>query len=299
VTNQKERGGALPPHRTRRISLTKTQLRTELGAELLSLCESVTADGTVTPDEAQALRQWLDDSQGIDLPAASYMREVVARAIADGQITREECREVYRAVEAVLPPEVRRTAVANRRGVEAAKKAQARAAREQERLERQRNAPIASANFMVAGCRYEGRPGIIARHANAGDPVRLSRDVGNRFSTHAIGVQLEGGQQIGFVPEEIATELAPELDAGARCAAYMTKILTGGRSPIPVVQARLYAADSTIDVDELAGRLRHSREQGSTSAQPPRSRVLPGQSWRVWLAIAVAVVVLAGVAMLL
>ena len=62
VADEQERAGLLPPHRTRRISLTKTQLRTELGAELLSLCESVTADGKLTPEEAQALRQWLDDS---------------------------------------------------------------------------------------------------------------------------------------------------------------------------------------------------------------------------------------------
>lgn len=223
----------LPPHRTRRISLTKTQLRTELGAELLSLCESITADGRLAPQEAQGLREWLDEAAEAELPAASYLRDVVERVLADGTITPEESREVYRAVEAVLPPEVRRQATAARRDVEAAERDEARAAREREREERRRDVQLASANFMVAGVRHEGRPAVIQRYAKGGDPVRLFRDRGNRYSLFAIAVQLENGKQIGFVPEEDAQRLAPLLDEGAKCAAYVTKILTGGRSPIP------------------------------------------------------------------
>lgn len=242
----------LPPHRTQRISLTKSQLRTELGAELLSLCESVTADGKLLPEELTALRQWLDDSADADLPAATYLREVIARVIADGQVTADEYRELYRALETVLPPEVRRQAAAARTEVEAGERAQEKVEREQQREERRRDLPITSANFMVAGCRYEGRPDVIARHARVGGLVRLVRDRGNRHSENAIAVKLENGRQIGFVPEVDAEGLAPLMDEGAKCAAYMTKILSGGRSPIPVVQARFYRADSTVDVDELA-----------------------------------------------
>ena len=61
----------LPLHRTRRISLTKAQLRTELGAELLSLCQSATADGAIAPEETQGLREWLDEAAAAELPAAS------------------------------------------------------------------------------------------------------------------------------------------------------------------------------------------------------------------------------------
>jgi hypothetical protein len=244
------------PDRPKRISLTKTQLRTELGAELLSLCESITADGKLVTQEVEALRLWLDDSVKLDLPAAKHLRGVVERVIADGQITREECREVYHAVEAVLPPEVRRVAAAARRSIEATEREAAKAerdgARERNRQERQRNVQIASANFMVAGCRYEGRPAIIAAYAEPGDPVRLRRDRENRHSQNAISIDLENGRQIGFVPEEDATELAPLIDDRAKCVAYMTKILSGGRSPIPVVQVRLYPADTTLDVDGLS-----------------------------------------------
>ena len=166
----------LPPHRTRRVSLSKAQLRTELGAELLSLCESATADGKVAPEEAQGLREWLDEATAAELPAASYLREVIERVLADGQITPEECREVYQAIEAVLPPEVRRQAAAARREVEAAERDALKGIREQEREERRRDVQTAAANFMVAGVRHEGRSEIIGRHANVGDPVRLVRD---------------------------------------------------------------------------------------------------------------------------
>lgn len=289
----------LPPHRTRRISLTKAQLRTELGAELLSLCESITADGKLAPEEAQGLREWLDEADDAELPAASYLREVVERVLADGKITPEESREVYRAVEAVLPPEVRRQAAAARREIETAERDEAKAARDQEREkereERRRDVQLASANFMVAGVRHEGRGEVIARYANAGDPVRLVRDRGNRFSRFAIAVQLDNGKQIGFVPEEDAQRLAPFLDQGAKCVAFMTKILGSGRTPIPVVQTRLYRADSTVDVESMASGSRvHVVDLSGNEVPAERSRSTRRKrsSLSTWLWLAAIVVLL-------
>lgn len=286
----------LPPHRTRRISLTKAQLRTELGAELLSLCESVTADGRLAPEEAEGLREWLDEAaDAVDLPAASHLREVVERVLADGKITSDECREVYRAIEAVLPPEVRRQAAAARKEIEAAEREEAKAAREQEREERRRDVQIAAANFMVAGVRHEGRGDVIAQYANVGDPVRLSRDRGNRHSRFAIAVQLENGKQIGFVPEEDAQRLAPFLDQGAKCAAWMTKILGSGRVPIPVVQTKLYRPESTVDVDQISRSFR-TRTVDIEGNDLPRERPAPGPkeggSLPSWIWIAAIIVLL-------
>ena len=59
----------LPTYLTRGIALSKAQLRTSLGAELLSLCRSVTADGRLEPEELTALRQWLDHAAAADMPA--------------------------------------------------------------------------------------------------------------------------------------------------------------------------------------------------------------------------------------
>jgi hypothetical protein len=112
----------LPTYLTRGIALSKSQLRTSLGTELLSLCRSVTADGRLAPEELTALRQWLDHAEAADMPALGHLRLVIVRVLADGRITPEEYQDVYRAVESVLPFEDRQHAVAARLQVEAAEK---------------------------------------------------------------------------------------------------------------------------------------------------------------------------------
>jgi hypothetical protein len=79
-----------------------------------------------------------------------------------------------------------------------------------------------------------------------GDRAYLVRDRGNRFSKNAVEVRLHNGVQAGYVPEEIAIELAPLLDQGLPHTGVLTKVLTGGRTPIPVMQARLFRVDAGI-----------------------------------------------------
>jgi hypothetical protein len=112
----------LPSYLTRGIALSKAQLRTSLGTELLSLCRSFTADGRLAPEELTALRQWLDHAEVADMPALRHLRLVIERVLADGRITPEEYQDLYRAVESVLPFEDRQRAVAARLQVEAAEK---------------------------------------------------------------------------------------------------------------------------------------------------------------------------------
>jgi HIRAN domain len=59
----------------------------------------------------------------------------------------------------------------------------------------------------VAGVRH--RP---EAPASPGQPLELRRDPGNEHDANAIEV-LAGGEVVGFVPRELAAELAPELDA--------------------------------------------------------------------------------------
>jgi hypothetical protein len=112
----------LPTYLTRGIALSKAQLRTSLGNDLLSLCRSVTADGRLAPEELADLRQWLDHAEAADMPALRHLRLVIERVLADGRITPEEYQDLYRAVESVLPFEDRQRAVAARLQVEAAEK---------------------------------------------------------------------------------------------------------------------------------------------------------------------------------
>lgn len=243
----------MPPGQPRkpRLSLTKSQLQTGVGAELLALCQAVTEDGVLSKEEIVALRRWLTVNRAADLPAVAFLVATVERIIADGKVTRDEVQDLYAAIEAVLPPEARKQAVSARRAAEAEERAQEIAEREEEkrqaREERERNRPVASANFMVAGVHYEGRPAVIRRHVGGGETVYLVRDHGNRFSRNAVEVRLANGMQIGFVPEAEAVDLAPLLDRGCPHRASVTKVLTGGRVPVPVVQAYLHDPAATVE----------------------------------------------------
>lgn len=234
----------------RRISLTKMQRHSEVGAELVSLCQAVTTDGALSEEEVSSLRDWLNAHKDDDLPAISHLTTVVETIVADRRVTPEERRELYMALEAVLPPDLRAIAKRARRSVEEREKDRLRLQRELEkqrqRDERERDSPIEHWDFMVAGARYEGRPALIERYAHTGARAYLVRDPGNRYSRNAVEVRTTSGHQIGFVPEEDAADVAPLLDAGHPYLAQIKKILTGGRNPIPVVIADVYRQDATV-----------------------------------------------------
>ena len=139
---------------------------------------------------------------------------------------------LYREIVKVLPTDLRALVVAKKKQIDQAKK--------------DINTPIGKWDFMVAGVRYEGRPNIIYRHAKEGDPVFLLRDRENVHSGTAVAVLLKNGMQIGFVPAEWSVEIAPLLDAGNPHTGVMETDLTGGKSPIPVVVAKIFAAHAEV-----------------------------------------------------
>jgi hypothetical protein len=67
-------------------------------------------------------------------------------------------------------------------------------------------------------------PAELASEAAApGRPLELRRDAGNEHDANAVAVQLPGGAQLGFVPRELASEIAPQLDAGRPWAAVVLR----------------------------------------------------------------------------
>jgi hypothetical protein len=236
------------------VSITKLQRTTAAAADLIAICQSVTADGRLAEDEVLALRQWLEDHQETDLPAHGFLARTIETILADGQVTADEQRDLYTAIETVLPPDIRASVRGTRVAIERDGRDAARRQKTEQRAadqeERARNRPTHSWDFMVAGVRYEDRAEAIRDYANEGDPVRLVREHGNEYRTHAIQIQLADGLDIGYVPEQIAREIAPLLDAGSQPAARIKKILDGGRVPIPVVIVRLSRADATLATAE-------------------------------------------------
>ena len=239
-------GTGLPTYLTRQFALTRPQLATELGAELLSLCQSVTADGRLAPEEIAGLQQWLGDAAAVEMQAARYLRGVIEHVLADGRITPEEYQEVYRAVEAVLPFEARQQAHAARQHAETsdlpARAPTATVAAAVTGAAQTDLAPILDVTFMVAGVRQDGRPALIEQHASAGLAVTLDLATTGSHSGAAVAVRLPGGAQIGFVPGAEARQIVPLLQPGSHYSAHIVSVRSSGRSPIPVVRARFFPA---------------------------------------------------------
>jgi len=275
----------LPTYLTRQFALTKPQLATELGAELLSLCQTATADGRLAPEEIAGLWQWLGDADAAEMQAARFLRGVIERVLADGRITAEEYKEVYRAVEAVLPFEARQQAHAAREQAESSASstpAQIPAAQAAAGGWAQTEpTPIVDVTFMVAGVRQDGRPALIEQHASAGLAVTLDLPVARPRGAQTIAVKLPGGAQIGFVPAAESRQLVPLLQQRGHYGAHIVRIRSSGRSPIPVVQVRFFPA-GTEAIDPL----------GLASSQPLAAAGRRGRVLAMLVGIAAALLVL-------
>ena len=76
-----------------------------------------------------------------------------------------------------------------------------------------------------------GAAGAAAHHdevlqsggAEPGAPLTLRRDAANEHDPNAIAVHIASGEQLGFVPRELAADLAPQIDAGASWSAIVLR----------------------------------------------------------------------------
>jgi hypothetical protein len=89
-----------------------------------------------------------------------------------------------------------------------------------------------AAELVTRGWHVTGVAGAGAHHAAAlasdavapGRPLELRRDAANPHDPNAIAVDAAGGgEQVGWVPRELAAELAPELDAGRPWSALVLR----------------------------------------------------------------------------
>jgi hypothetical protein len=77
------------------------------------------------------------------------------------------------------------------------------------------------------GLHVAGVAGAARHHAEvldsdavaAGQSLALRRDPANAHDPNAIAVLTSGGEQVGWVPRELAAQIAPELDAGTAWSA--------------------------------------------------------------------------------
>jgi HIRAN domain len=86
---------------------------------------------------------------------------------------------------------------------------------------------LAARGLRVVGVAGAGRHHAEALASDAAEPGRaleLHRDLANPHDPNAIAVHGEhGGEQLGWVPREVAAELAPELDEGRPWSAVVLR----------------------------------------------------------------------------
>ncbi len=75
----------------------------------------------------------------------------------------------------------------------------------------------------VAGAAAHHDAALQGAGAEPGRPVALRRDLANEHDANAVAVDLPGGEQLGWVPRELAADVAPRLDAGERWSAVVLR----------------------------------------------------------------------------
>jgi hypothetical protein len=75
----------------------------------------------------------------------------------------------------------------------------------------------------VAGAAQHHRDVLEADAAGPGRPLALRRDAANPHDPNAIAVEVADGAQLGWVPRELAAELAGELDGGRPWSAVVLR----------------------------------------------------------------------------
>ena len=229
----------------RKVFLSAVDVRSPAGAELLALCTKITQDGVLSREGVEELRSWIDMNWTAELPAAQFLKSVLQRILADSKITREERKELHRALETVLPPDIRKMAKQERRAVEGHVKAQKEAEKQRKREEAERVRPLYHGDFVVAATGEGWRNEIVREYVSEDEIVYLARNRNSTSDREAVEVRLYNGFQIGYVPEDEASQIAPLLDQGYPHAAFVKRILPGGG--VPVVIADIYRPEAQIE----------------------------------------------------
>jgi hypothetical protein len=100
----------------------------------------------------------------------------------------------------------------------------------------------------VAGAGQHHAEALQSEAAKPGSPLTLRRDLDNPHDPNAIAVDA-GGEQVGWVPRELAAELAPEIDGGKPWSAVVLRDQRASPRDPRTGLTMLLAADATIELD--------------------------------------------------
>lgn len=247
-----------------RVYLTKTDLQNPVAKELLALCIRIADDGQITLDEIKELRRWLRANESSEIESVRYLADIMHRITADKVIDRDELIELQMAIERVVPAAYRDPIVKARKNREKEKQARRREIREQEKLkereerDKQRAEEIRLAKRLrhsfakVAGVSFRNddwteRQDVIDK-CRAGEMLYFEHDAENRFSTFATKVlRAETNEQLGHVPEYLASHVLEQMEDGYGVIGYITAI-TGGYGDPPILGVNMLIVYFARDV---------------------------------------------------
>jgi len=106
----------------------------------------------------------------------------------------------------------------------------------------------------VAGAARHHGGALASDAAEPGRSLALRRDPGNAHDPNAIAVEAADGEQLGWVPRELAAELAPRLDAGERWSAIVLREQRASPRDPRTGLTMLLAAAPAIDLRVGASR---------------------------------------------
>jgi hypothetical protein len=291
-----------------RVSLTKSDLKSPYGKQLLDLCTCIAADGKLELEEIKALRRWLRENHAqSNLAAANYLHDVMCRVTADGVIDRDELLELLLAVERIIPvaqrtpiAEARKKRLAAQKAVEKeAKRAEREAQRQNDERRRQeeyrQTTRLRHIFTKVAGVTFQNdddseRQDIIARCRIAETlSLRHRRDHG--FSEYATAVCRVNGEQLGYLPESLAEQVCEEVEAGFSVQGIL-KNRTGGTADKPTrgvnIIVFLFASDVSQHEREEYVKATIESELSSRSSIDYVNSILSSRSqekrpwWKLW-----------------
>src|SRR5262249_20695094 len=109
----------------------------------------------------------------------------------------------------------------------------------------------------LAGAARPHGDAAAAADVGPGRPLALRRDPDNEHDPSAIAVDpAGGGEQVGWVPRELAAELAADLDAGTVWSAVVLRDYRASPREPRTGLTMLLAAAATIDLREQPRRPR-------------------------------------------
>jgi hypothetical protein len=249
-----------------RIFLTKSELESDTGKQLLALTLRLATDGKIELNEIKELIVWLRENKDANIAANSYLQDIMSRITVDRLIDQDELLELQLAIERVIPNAYRapvieaRKILAEQKRNQKSKSKSIEKQKQKEERKRMREEEYARSMRLrhtfskVAGVTFPNDDGTerqdILSRCNPGEQLFLKHDAYSKFSLYATQIFRTNCEQLGHVPEYLAEQICSEIENGYRIICIL-KDITGGTLDKPTRGANFVVFFVAKDVTNI------------------------------------------------